>query len=192
MICLRQHHVTAPSDCSVEGVFEKPRIQFTPTDRKLSSLSFFADIQWCRGILSAASGSQRNSMGADFSLIHFIKQAVVFKVRTRIGVLRRVTIISLLFPGPRQTSAHLFFRLIDSRELIIKDLAFDTVSAAEAHAENSCSPVYYLILEYQGFKSIECDHTASHLGKAHGLTNLIRSVEDYFRFDDHVHSLCNL
>ncbi|XP_003741671.1 NADH dehydrogenase (ubiquinone) complex I, assembly factor 6 [Galendromus occidentalis] len=69
-----------------------------------------------------------------------------------------------------------FSRLIESREANAKNSAFESLTATETYAESSVTPVYYLILESQGFKSIDCDHTASHLGKAQGLTNMIRAV----------------
>lgn len=50
------------------------------------------------------------------------------------------------------------------------------LESLEKYAENTVSPVYYLILEAQGIKDIHTDHFASHLGKAHGIVNLIRSV----------------
>lgn len=46
----------------------------------------------------------------------------------------------------------------------------------ERYAENTVSSIYYLILEAQDIKDVNTDHFASHLGKAHGITNLIRSV----------------
>ncbi|XP_022687616.1 NADH dehydrogenase (ubiquinone) complex I, assembly factor 6-like isoform X2 [Varroa jacobsoni] len=69
-----------------------------------------------------------------------------------------------------------FLRLIDSREANMKDNAFATLDAAEQYAELSCSPIYYLLLEAREIKRVDCDHTASHLGKAQGLANLIRSI----------------
>lgn len=46
----------------------------------------------------------------------------------------------------------------------------------ESYTENSVSPVYYLLLEAGGIRNVKVDHAASHLGKAQGITNLIRSI----------------
>lgn len=45
----------------------------------------------------------------------------------------------------------------------------------EAYCENSVSSVYYLLLEGANVQNIHADHVASHLGRAQGLTNTLRS-----------------
>lgn len=44
----------------------------------------------------------------------------------------------------------------------------------ERYAEETVSTVYYLILNIAGISNIHADHAASHLGKAQGLSNLLR------------------
>ena len=59
-------------------------------------------------------------------------------------------------------------RLIDSRLERLHSKPFSNVDALETFAENSVSPVYYLLLEASGSKEVPSDHAASHLGKAIG------------------------
>ncbi|XP_047109050.1 NADH dehydrogenase (ubiquinone) complex I, assembly factor 6 isoform X1 [Schistocerca piceifrons] len=54
--------------------------------------------------------------------------------------------------------------------------SFLSLDEMESYAEESTSPVYYMLLEALGIKNIHADHAASHLGKAQGLTNMVRSV----------------
>ncbi|KAJ9589879.1 hypothetical protein L9F63_016997 [Diploptera punctata] len=67
-------------------------------------------------------------------------------------------------------------RLITSRADQLASSSFPNLEALEMYAENSVSSVYYLLLEASGVENIHADHVASHLGKAHGITNIIRSV----------------
>lgn len=67
-------------------------------------------------------------------------------------------------------------RLITARADQLTSATFPNLEALEIYAENSVSSVYYLLLEASGVENIHADHVASHLGKAHGITNLIRSV----------------
>lgn len=50
------------------------------------------------------------------------------------------------------------------------------MSAIEKYTEYSSSSIYYLLLQAYGVTNIDADHAASHMGKAHGIVNLIRSV----------------
>ncbi|KAF6214411.1 hypothetical protein GE061_009154 [Apolygus lucorum] len=69
-----------------------------------------------------------------------------------------------------------FTRLLTVRSNPIPKTGFKTMTAMEAYAEESTSPVYYLILQAAGLADVNADHAASHLGKAQGLVNLIRSI----------------
>ncbi|KAL3280826.1 hypothetical protein HHI36_004057 [Cryptolaemus montrouzieri] len=53
---------------------------------------------------------------------------------------------------------------------------FRNLEEMEKYAENTVSIIYYLILEGCGVKNVRADHVASHLGKAQGITNLLRSI----------------
>ncbi|XP_055685351.1 NADH dehydrogenase (ubiquinone) complex I, assembly factor 6 homolog [Lutzomyia longipalpis] len=68
-----------------------------------------------------------------------------------------------------------FHRLIKSRKRL-GNVSFLTVKELEDYAEQTNSSVYYLMLEAAGVKNIHADHAASHLGKAQGITNIIRSL----------------
>ncbi|XP_014210744.1 NADH dehydrogenase (ubiquinone) complex I, assembly factor 6 [Copidosoma floridanum] len=73
-------------------------------------------------------------------------------------------------------SKHYFKRLIEARFNQLSNSIFINLESLEKYAENTVSSVYYLILEAQGTKDVHTDHYASHLGKAHGIVTLIRSV----------------
>lgn len=46
----------------------------------------------------------------------------------------------------------------------------------ENYADFTCTPVLLLLLEALNIKNIDCDHVASHIGRAQGLTYLIRAL----------------
>ena len=69
-----------------------------------------------------------------------------------------------------------FKRLIDARLDTLHGKPFPTVDAVDSYAENSVSPIAYILLEAQSIKNVQADHAASHVGKAIGLTTVIRSV----------------
>ncbi len=51
-----------------------------------------------------------------------------------------------------------------------------TLADVEEYAEQTASSLYYLSLETMGVKNVNADHVASHIGKAYGLTTLLRGV----------------
>lgn len=51
-----------------------------------------------------------------------------------------------------------------------------TLADVEEYAEQTASSMYYLSLETMGVKDVHADHVASHIGKAYGLTTLLRGV----------------
>ncbi|VVC42514.1 Hypothetical protein CINCED_3A013487 [Cinara cedri] len=67
-------------------------------------------------------------------------------------------------------------RLIKSRENYMLNSSFKTTEDMDTYAENSVSPIYYLLLESLGIKDIKVDHAVSHLGKCQGIVNIIRSI----------------
>ncbi|KAF5286806.1 hypothetical protein FQR65_LT12427 [Abscondita terminalis] len=69
-----------------------------------------------------------------------------------------------------------FNNLIKSRTERFIDSSFTDMEALENHSEKSVSNVYYLILEGSGVKHVNADHAASHLGKAQGLIQQLRST----------------
>lgn len=73
-------------------------------------------------------------------------------------------------------SKRYFKRLIDARLDKLEKCTFPDIQAVENYAENTVSSIYYLLLEAHGTKNIKADHAASHLGKAHGIVTLLRSI----------------
>jgi len=64
-----------------------------------------------------------------------------------------------------------------SRQEKLGDLqSFPTLEHAQTYAENTASSLFYLTLESAGYRSVSFDHAASHLGKAVGLTTIIRGT----------------
>lgn len=73
-------------------------------------------------------------------------------------------------------SKHYFKRLIDIRLEKIHEYLFRDIAEIERYADYSNSSIYFLLLQAHGINDMNADHAASHLGKAHGIVNLIRSV----------------
>ncbi|CAH2104489.1 unnamed protein product [Euphydryas editha] len=67
-------------------------------------------------------------------------------------------------------------RLISSRSSLLKTKYFKTMEDLEKYTENTVSTIYYLILGIAGVTNVHADHAASHLGKAQGIANILRSV----------------
>ncbi|XP_026727072.1 NADH dehydrogenase (ubiquinone) complex I, assembly factor 6-like isoform X1 [Trichoplusia ni] len=67
-------------------------------------------------------------------------------------------------------------KLILSRSNLLNSKHFKTLEDIEKYAEDSVSPIYYLLLDILGVANVNADHAASHLGKAQGITNILRSV----------------
>lgn len=78
-------------------------------------------------------------------------------------------------------SKHYFKRLIDARYGKLENSRFNDLSAIEKYAENAFSSIIYLLLEANGTKDLNCDHFASHLGKACGIITLIRAIPYYLQ-----------
>ncbi|RZF46944.1 hypothetical protein LSTR_LSTR012541 [Laodelphax striatellus] len=66
--------------------------------------------------------------------------------------------------------------LVTSRIEPITSSSFKTLEDMERYSESSVSPVHYMILQGAGISNVHADHAASHLGKAQGLMNLVRSL----------------
>ncbi|XP_015435195.1 PREDICTED: NADH dehydrogenase (ubiquinone) complex I, assembly factor 6 [Dufourea novaeangliae] len=73
-------------------------------------------------------------------------------------------------------SKRYFKRLIDIRLERLRNYLFLDMNEVEKYAEYSTSSIYYLMLEAHNITDINADHAASHMGKAHGIINLIRSI----------------
>ncbi|CAL7948936.1 unnamed protein product [Xylocopa violacea] len=73
-------------------------------------------------------------------------------------------------------SKHYFKRLIDIRLEKLHNDSFSDMTSIEKYAEYSSSSIYYLLLQAHNVNNINADHAASHMGKAQGIINLVRSV----------------
>ena len=81
--------------------------------------------------------------------------------------------LSLVINKKKLTKRY-FDRLINARR--IQNLNFISSKQMENYAEESVSSVHYLLLEMLGCRNVNADHAASHLGKAQGITNILRSI----------------
>ncbi|XP_056638662.1 NADH dehydrogenase (ubiquinone) complex I, assembly factor 6 [Diorhabda sublineata] len=66
--------------------------------------------------------------------------------------------------------------LIKCRKNNLSTPHFRNLDDMEKYAEQSVSSVFYLVLECCGIKNMDADHAASHLGKAQGIIQHLRSV----------------
>ena len=53
---------------------------------------------------------------------------------------------------------------------------YATMKELEAYADNTYSAMYYLVLEALGFKQLDMDHIASHMGRAQGISTMLRAT----------------
>eukprot|EP01100_Stratorugosa_tubuloviscum_P015214 TRINITY_DN8596_c0_g1_i1.p1 TRINITY_DN8596_c0_g1~~TRINITY_DN8596_c0_g1_i1.p1 ORF type:complete len:309 (+),score=100.39 TRINITY_DN8596_c0_g1_i1:85-1011(+) len=67
-------------------------------------------------------------------------------------------------------------RLIQSREKDFNQLQPLDIATLEKYGEDTASCLLYLTLEICGFKNLDYDHAASHLGKAIGICTVIRAT----------------
>lgn len=67
-------------------------------------------------------------------------------------------------------------KLILSRNKLLKSKHFRTLEDLEVYAEESVSSLYYLLLSIAKVTNVHADHVASHLGKAQGIANILRSI----------------
>lgn len=68
-----------------------------------------------------------------------------------------------------------FQRLITARQRPA-NMMFSTVAELEQHTELSTSSLYYLLLKIANVEDLNVDHAASHLGKAQGIANSLRTL----------------
>ncbi|XP_050670187.1 NADH dehydrogenase (ubiquinone) complex I, assembly factor 6 isoform X1 [Leptidea sinapis] len=67
-------------------------------------------------------------------------------------------------------------RLVQSRKSILKTKYFQCMEDIENHSEHAVSSVYYLVLSIAEISNVHADHASSHLGKAQGIVNILRSI----------------
>lgn len=78
-------------------------------------------------------------------------------------------------------SKRYFQRLLDARWNKSQSASFLDLAAIEKYSEDTVSSIYYLLLEVKDIKDVNVDHVASHVGKAQGIVNLLRSVPYHAR-----------
>ncbi|KAI9837292.1 MAG: hypothetical protein M1819_000366 [Sarea resinae] len=79
--------------------------------------------------------------------------------------------------GRRTTlSQHWFQRVISAREKQLHNSPYPTLESLESYAENTYSTLLYLTLSALPLTSLTTDHLASHIGKAAGITAVLRGL----------------
>lgn len=69
-----------------------------------------------------------------------------------------------------------FLRVITAREQYLHNPPYPSMSALESYAESTYSALLYLSLESLPLYSVTVDHLASHIGKATGITAVLRGL----------------
>lgn len=59
---------------------------------------------------------------------------------------------------------------------MLKTKFFRSLEDIEKYADDTVSTIYYSLLSIAGVTNVHADHVASHLGKAQGISNILRSV----------------
>ncbi|KAJ5713226.1 uncharacterized protein N7483_010407 [Penicillium malachiteum] len=67
-------------------------------------------------------------------------------------------------------------RLISAREQTLTNDPYTNIAALESYAENTYSTLMYLTLSALPMTSVTADHVASHIGKAVGITAVLRGL----------------
>lgn len=76
----------------------------------------------------------------------------------------------------RRLSKSFLTRLVQARQSNLSDTAFATLQELETFSEHTHATLLYLLLEAANLRDINADHAASHVGKALGLTALLRAT----------------
>jgi NADH dehydrogenase [ubiquinone] 1 alpha subcomplex assembly factor 6 len=69
-----------------------------------------------------------------------------------------------------------FLKVINTREQYMDNRPYPTLEALESYAENTYSTLLYLTLAALPLQSLSVDHLASHIGKAAGITAVLRGL----------------
>jgi NADH dehydrogenase [ubiquinone] 1 alpha subcomplex assembly factor 6 len=69
-----------------------------------------------------------------------------------------------------------FMKVINAREQYMDNRPYTSMDALETYAENTYSTLMYLSLATLPMHSMEADHVASHIGKATGITAILRGL----------------
>lgn len=78
--------------------------------------------------------------------------------------------------GRAKLSRSWLMRIIAEREKYINNAPYPTLESLESYAENTYSTLQYLTLQALPIASVTADHIASHIGKAAGITAVLRGL----------------
>lgn len=78
--------------------------------------------------------------------------------------------------GKGKMSKTWFMRIISEREKYMDGRPYPTIESLERYAENTYSTLLYLTLQGLPVGSVVADHIASHIGKAAGITAILRGL----------------
>ncbi|KAF2421569.1 hypothetical protein EJ08DRAFT_653400 [Tothia fuscella] len=78
--------------------------------------------------------------------------------------------------GKSKFSKNWLNRIVNTREQHLGNPPFPTLASVETYAENTYSTLLYLMLQALPLKSLTADHLASHIGKATGITTILRGL----------------
>lgn len=84
--------------------------------------------------------------------------------------------ISARTAGTAQLSKAWCLRLVSAREQHLSNPPYPSLDALEQYAENTYSTLLYLTLSALPLSSLPADHLASHIGKAAGITAVLRGI----------------
>lgn len=82
---------------------------------------------------------------------------------------------TLSLSSPR-TRKSWFLRMITAREQYLTSTPYTTLSSLESYAESTYSTLLYLTLSSLSASTTTTDHLASHVGKAAGITTVLRGL----------------
>lgn len=78
--------------------------------------------------------------------------------------------------GRSKFSKSWLMRIVDTREKYLSNPPYPNVAALESYGENTYSTLLYLTLQALPMSSTTADHIASHIGKAIGITAILRGL----------------
>ncbi|WEW61054.1 hypothetical protein PRK78_006543 [Emydomyces testavorans] len=78
--------------------------------------------------------------------------------------------------GKARISKGWLTRLINAREQPLTNTPYTNIASLEQYAENTYSTLLYLTLSAVPLTSLTADHLASHIGKAAGITSILRGL----------------
>ena len=78
--------------------------------------------------------------------------------------------------GTAKMSKNWFMRIISEREKYLNNAPYPTLDSLEKYGENTYSTLLYLTLQALPMSTVTADHIVSHIGKAVGITAVLRGL----------------